>query len=314
MSWYALEEIEEAAKRTRELLLPFDWRLWAKIAVMAFFVGGASFPGLIPGTGGVGPEPGQGHGMGFHTDLGQGLSMQSVNNLGAGAFALMVAAMVITLVLVFGVLKAVFEFVYYQSLIDDNVRIRRNFVEHFTKGLRLFLFELGAAVIFLTLFVALIAPVAISPLLLIATVLLGIPLAMLAIIFFQFTTDFIPLYMIEKDQGVIASWKQLYNAIVDEWRQLGLYLVVKLALGVMAQIAIGTAALLMGLLLIIPVGVPVFLLYLVSPPLAIVAGLIGVIVWILGILYFLNGPATTFFRYYSLMVYNDITQVEDVEE
>ena len=313
MSWYALEEIEEAAKRTRELLLPFDWRLWAKIAVMAFFVGGASFPGMIPGTGGAGPEPGQGHGMGVHADMGH-VSMQSVSDAGFGAFALLVAAAVIGVVLVFGVLKAVFEFVYYQSLIDDNVRIRRNFVEHFTKGLRLFVFEIVSVILFLILFVVLIAPVAVSPLFLIATVLLGIPLTILAIIFFQFTTDFIPLYMLEKDQGVIASWKQLYNAIIDEWRQLGLYLAVKLALGVMAQIAIGTAALLLGLLLIIPVGVPVFLLYLFFPPLAIVAGLIGLIAWILGILYFLNGPATTFFRYYSLMVYNDVTQVEEVEK
>lgn len=313
MSWYALEEIEEAAKRTRELLLPFNRKLWAKIAVMAFFVGGASFPGLIPGTGGSGPEPGQGHGMGFHADMGH-MSMQSVSDAGFGAFALMFAAAIISLVLVFGVLKAVFEFVYYQSLIDDKVRIRRNFVEHFTKGLRLFLFELGSAVIFLILFAALIAPIAVSPLFLIATVLLGIPLALLAIVFFQFTTDFIPLYMIEKEQGVIKSWKQLYNTVIDEWRQLGLYLVVKIALGLMAQIAIGTAAILLGLLLIIPVGLPVFALYLVFPPLAIVAGLIGLIVWLLGILYFLNGPATTFFRYYSLLIYNDITQVEDVEK
>ena len=313
MSWYALQEIEEAAKRTRELLLPFDWKLWAKIAVMAFFVGGASFPGLIPGTGGAGPEPGQSHGMGFHADIGH-MNMQSVSDAGFGALALLFVVAVAGLVLVFGVLKAVFEFVYYQSLIDDTVRIRRNFVEHFTKGLRLFLFELGSAVIFLILFTALVAPIAVSPLFLIATFLLGIPLAILAIVFFQFTTDFIPLYMIEKNQGVIASWRQLYNAMLDEWRQLGLYLVVKIALGLMAQIAIGTAALLLGLLLIIPVGVPVFLLYLVFPPLAVVAGVIGFVAWILGILYFLNGPATTFFRYYSLLVYNDITQVEEVEK
>jgi len=313
MSWHALEEIEEAAKRTRELLLPFDWKLWTKIAVMAFFVGGASFPGIFPSTGGFESEPGQNQSGNFDADL-QGVSAQSVSDLGVGAWVLVAAAIFMAIVLVFGVLKAVFEFVYYQSLIDNNVRIRRNLVEHFTKGLRLFLFEIVSVILFMILFVALIAPVAVSPLFLIATVLLGIPLTILAVVFFQFTTDFIPLYMIEKDQGVIASWKQLYNAIIDEWRQLGLYLVVKLALGVMAQIAIGTAALLLGLLLIIPVGVPVFLLYLVFPPLAIVAGLIGLIAWIFGILYFLNGPATTFFRYYSLMVYNDVTQVEDVEE
>ena len=314
MSWHALEEIEEAAKRTRELLLPFDWKLWAKIAVMAFFVGGASFPGLVPGTGGAGPEPGQSHGMGFHGDIGQSIGIQSVSDAGFGALALLFVVAVAGLVLVFGVLKAVFEFVYYQSLIDDNVRIRKNFVEHFTKGLRLFLFEIVSVIIFMILFVALIAPIAVSPLFFVATFLLGIPLVIVAVIFFQFTTDFIPLYMIENDQGVIASWRQLYNAIIDEWRQLGLYLVVKIALGLMAQIAIGTAALLLGLLLIIPVGVPVFILYLVFPPLAIVAGLIGFVAWILGILYFLNGPATTFFRYYSLLVYNDITQVEEVEK
>ena len=314
MSWYALEEIEEAAKRTRELLLPFNWKLWAKIAVMAFFVGGASFPGLLPGSGGAGPEPGQSHGMGFHTDLDQTLGVQSVSDAGVGAFALIVVAAVIGLVLVFGVLKAVFEFVYYQSLIDDDVRIRRNFSKHFKKGLRLFLFEIAAVILFMMLFAALIVPVALSPLFLLATFLLGIPLIIVAIVFFQFTTDFIPLYMIEKDQGVIESWKQLYGAIIDEWRQLGLYLVVKVALGLMAQIGIGTAALLLGLLLIIPVGVPVFLLYLVFPPLAVVAGLIGFVAWILGILYFLNGPVTTFFRYYTLLVYNDITRVEEVEE
>lgn len=310
MVWHALIEIEEAAKKTRELILPFDWKLWAKIAVMAFFVGGASFPGFFTG-GDISSEPGQSFDPG--TEMSGDVNFQSVGDLGVGAFIIAVAAAVIGLVLVFGVLKAVFEFVYYQSLIDDDIRIRENFVEHFTNGLRLFIFEIASLLAFMTLFAVILLPIAISPLFLISAVILGIPMILLMIVFYQFTTDFIPLYMIEEGLGVIASWRKLYQAIIDEWRQLGLYIIVKIALGVMAQIAIGTGALLIGLLLIIPVGLPVFLLYLISPLLAVLAGLLGVVIWALAILYLLNGPATTFFRYYTLLVYNDLTQVENAE-
>ena len=311
--WYALQNIEDAAKRTRELLLPFDWRLWARIAVMAFFVGGVAFPGATTG-GDFSSEQdfdmAQYQGSDFFD-----FTASSMEFNGFSLNMLVLAAVIASLglALLFGVLRAVFGFVYYQSLLDDNVRIRRNFRKHFVNGLKLFAFEIVAVLLFMLAGALLILPLFVTLFSLIITVPLAILLVLAALVFFQFTSDFIPLFVIEREQGILASWQDLYQIIIDEWRQLGLYFVVKTVIGVMVQIAVATASLVFGLLLVLPVGLVAFALYLLFKPLALLAVLIGLMVWIGGIVYFLNGPVTTFFRYYGLMVYNDLTQVENIE-
>ncbi|QKQ98526.1 hypothetical protein GKQ38_03295 [Candidatus Nanohaloarchaea archaeon] len=311
MAWYALQEIEEAAKRTRELLLPFDWKLWAKIAVMAFFVGGVAFPGASPGGSFSDSDDfDAGQDIISGSDIGQ----SGIYGFSTAAIILIALAAAIGIGLVFGLLKAVFSFVYYQSLLDDEIRIRENFRKHLFNGLHLFTFEIAVIIAFIAAAGLLVLPLAITPLSLIVTLPLAVVFVIAAVVFFQFTADFIPLFMIEKEQGVIASWRDLYQVAIDEWRQLGLYFVVKMVIGLMVQIAIGTASLLFVLLLIIPVGLLAFVMYLIFKPLALVAVLIGLLIWVGGIVYFLNGPAVTFFRYYSLLVYNDLTQAENVEK
>ncbi|WEL23157.1 DUF7544 domain-containing protein [Candidatus Nanohalovita haloferacivicina] len=325
MGWYALEEVEEAAKRTRELLLPFDWRLWARIAIMAFFVGGFTFPGFGGNYAGS-PDSGMhDQDMAANTDFGLAnidgpglpdmrVELANVDGLGLTNIVLLgIIFGVLGIGLLFGVLRSVFGFVYYQSLLDDDVRIRSNFVKHFFKGLKLFVFEVSAVFAFLAIGGLLVLPVFVNPFFAIFTILFAIPLIMAAAVFFQLTTDFIPLLMIDSDRGVMASWAKLYDMIVDEWRQVGLYVIAKVVLGVLFQIAVASAGLLLGLLLILPIGLVALVFYWIAQPLAIVAAVAGIILWLASVIYFLNGPATTFFRYYSILVYDDLTQEEAVE-
>ncbi|MFB6193082.1 MAG: hypothetical protein ABEK00_02425 [Candidatus Nanohaloarchaea archaeon] len=305
MVWYAFENADEAAKRTRELLLPFDWRLWARIAVMALFVGGFTAPSF--GSGDIGGFDG---GL-QQFDPGASLNPQFWTGSIPEAVLLMILAG-FAVVSIFGVLRSVFGFVFYQSLMDNEVRIRSNFRKHLWKGFKLFVFELSALLVLFSIGLALFLPIYLSPVFILIAVLAGLPLLLVSGVFFQFTTDFIPLFMIENDQGVLESWKDLYSLALDEWRQLGLYFIVKLVLGAVIEIVIASVSFLMLLLMVVPVGAVSFLLYLVFKPLALIPVVVAALTLVFIVLYFLRGPATTFLRYYSLLVYDDVTQEESV--
>ena len=50
MTWYAIERIDDAVSLTRSLLFPFEAGLWARLAVVVFFVGIGSGGGSNVGS------------------------------------------------------------------------------------------------------------------------------------------------------------------------------------------------------------------------------------------------------------------------
>lgn len=301
--YYGVSEISAVIDRTKNLLWPFQWGVWIRIALIALFIGG----------GGVN-FPGSSYGDASDT----GLSPGSVPDLGMPNLGLLliIVGVVLLLSLIWMFIGSILQFVFVDCLTSGQILITRTFKERSGKGVRLFLFNIGIGLIALLIIAALAllfflpmmggAPP--SDALVISTVLvfvllvlvLLIPLALIAL----FTNDFVVPVMIRDDCGVIAAWRQVIAIFKPEWKQGVVYVLAKFVLGIVAFILMFILLLLAILITAIPFviigvvltmvfkGMNVMLLLLLIP--------FGLIVLLEALL--IDVPIVTFFRYYSLQV------------
>ncbi|MFB6182574.1 MAG: hypothetical protein ABEI78_00775, partial [Candidatus Nanohaloarchaea archaeon] len=228
----------------------------------------------------------------------------------SGSQALAVVAIfafIMVVALAMAVLGSIFSFIYYDSLLDKQVSIRDRFSQFSGKGIRLFGFTFGLLLLALFLIGGIIGLGVVNPLLSVFGVLLLIPvfLALFAVNFV--TSEFIPLVMIEKDIGVIEAWKDKYDLFKAEWKQLFVYLLLKMALRFVSGIIGLFAGLMLGFMVAIPFGILGFLAYIVFKPLAIIAAILGLLTWVALSIYLIGVPINTYFRYYAILMYHDLT-------
>lgn len=310
MTWYALDALDRAVEETKDLLFPFDWKLWAKLAVIVFFVSGVNMPNNMPSLPGDDTSSDMGE---FSDPTGPGLLSDSAAMTGFASAVPQsspVFAVVLLLLFVVGiafmVASSVFEFVYYRSLIDKEVVLRDNFMTHLEEGLRLFGFRIGVAIVLLLGALPLAAMfTAGSQALMVTAVLIAIPVFLAFVLFMFLTSQFIPLVMMEHELSVIAAWRRFYGTLQDEWKQAGLYVVIWIVLNIAIAILIGFASLLL-LLPLAPFAIAFFFLGL-PEAVGIIFVILGAVVWFVLSLYALRVPTQTYLRYYTLLVYNDLT-------
>ena len=310
MALHAIDDVSDAFSATTAFLLPFDLRRWAKLAVVALFLGGGlSLPTLQANAPANVDEP-----------------------AGAGAPSLppdavpIVVAAVAAVVLVgvtYSVVGAIMEFVFVESLRGE-VAIRRYWGRRWRQGLRLFGFRIAIGLPVLALvagWIGLLAAPAlldgVDPLVPVATLLLfGIPLVLLVGLLYalvaSLTTAFVVPIMIETDGGVIASWHRLWVSIRTHPKQYLAYVavgfVLTVAAGFLASIVVGVAAVVLltpFAILAVPV---IFFLSLSSTAALVTLGVAGVlfagslfVLWL-----FVQVPVVTYLRYYALLVLGDI--------
>ncbi len=113
---YALDEITNAFEVTKDFLFPFNLYRWFKLTIIAFFVGSTGFqtnyfPFNFFGGGDTPTNGFEGAGMGLPGML---------------ELTIILLAVVVTIVfaLLFLLLSSVFEFIFIESLRDDEVKIR----------------------------------------------------------------------------------------------------------------------------------------------------------------------------------------------
>ena len=309
MPWNAIDALDDARWAAQSFLLPIDRGRWLRLAVIAFFVAGGSGGGS-GGSGGnvsVPTEPGPGGG-GLPFDI----DPQTVAIVAVG---LLVAAFLLMILWAF--VGAVMEFVLVDGLRTREVEIRGPFRGFLGNGVRLFVFRVALLLVLFAIiavpilglvFSASMAPiglVVVLPLLLAAVVL-----GLLVAVVFRLTTDFVVPTMLAEDRGVLSAWRRLWPLFRREWKEVGVYLVVRLVAGIAAAIAVGLVMTLLTLVVAIPfliVGALIFFGLGGSVP---ALGTVGVV--LLGLLVFLfvlaliavgavvQVPVVTFFRYYAL--------------
>lgn len=322
MVWHAIDVLDDAFEATKQLLLPFSVRKWLTLAVVAFFVSGTTGFNLnfnlgswdvpAPGTGGA-PTGGIGE------VIAAGGSVQLLLALLGGVVAL---AVLVALLYV----AAVLEFVFVEIAARQAVRLREFVGESTRRGLSLFGFRLVIGLISLAGVVFFGAMAAIGNeavlvalvLLLPVAVLLGVGLWVLT----RLTTDFVVPVMIAEDAGVVQGWRAFWPALRADWKQYGLYVVVRILLGAVAAVVAGIGFSVVGLVLGIPFAVVGIVAYtlLVSLlgvqifGLVVVAGLTLLFVVALVAIgtTLIQVPLQTYLRYYSLFVLGAVTPRYDL--
>ncbi|MFD1514595.1 DUF7544 domain-containing protein [Halomarina rubra] len=328
MALYALDDLDDAYAATRSFLLPFEWRRWLRLALVAFFVAGSTGTPSSPfGGAGAGSDTGSGGEFSAAEFDAFVQTLEPLLPLLVG-----VAVLGVLLALVFGFVGAVMEFVLVESLREDRVAVRLFFARYAGAGARLFGFRLvlgflgllGAALVFgLTVgplvvgadpVVPLLTLVVLGPLFVLYALALGVVAG--------FTTVFVVPVMLLEDRGVLAAWRRLWPTVRDQWRQFVVYalvvVVVLFAAGILAGIAVAIpVALVGGALALLGVGLGVFTGAFtggltVATGLLVAALAVPFVLFVLAVVAFVQVPIQTYVRFHALLVLGDADERFDL--
>ena len=352
MAWYAASAIDDALETTRAFLFPFGGWRWLKLAVMVFFLGGAGSGGgsfnLPSGTGNVdvpsGGGQGTGTGGGAATPGSSDIAVPEGGILGglsdvelAGILA--VIGIVLLLVLAFAVCGAVMEFVLLDALRTDEIHLRRYFRTRFGKGVRLLVFRFVV-----WLFVAsVVGALALAWFVLagagsgtggaggigsvLGSLAIGVPLiaavVALGAVVTGLTTAFVAPVMIVEDRGVLAGWRRFWPVLRSEWKQYGLYLVLRLILAIAVGIATLLATAVTVVVLLIAFGlIGAIVAFALGGLEALISNTLGLaVVAVLGVLFVvcavaavlaIRVPVVTYFKCYALSVLGNTESAFDL--
>ncbi len=328
MSWYAVEELENAWEETKEVLLPFDSGTWARLVVIVILTGHGFNSSGIPSPGGdadlLEDDFGESssydeiYGTALQPDLDAALENVPENlmtgdylkfaptDTPADGVLFAVLSTAVILVTALFLISSVFELIYYQSLLDKDVRIRKNFKKHLEGGARYFGFRIGVFVLTALVLAAVVGGFMVHTAVGIIGLLLVLFAALPVWIFLVLTHNFVLLKMIETGLGVLPSWKELWPDIKAEWKEVLVYLLVRIGLNIVFGITALIWALITFMILAIPVAILGVLLYLATPALAAIPLALGVIAWVILLL----GAQVVFQTYlynYAILVYHDLT-------
>lgn len=314
MSWYATDELDNAWEETKEILFPFDLGTWARLLLIVLITGqGVNMPTSFPSDSGPSDSSFDSNYATTGDDLGplapttSDFPMTGLSTASAAAGGAIVLVMLLIFMLAgFFYVSSVFEFIYYQSLLDNNVTIRKNFRKHVRRGARYFGFRLGVLMIFLLFIGGSIALLVANPLagglMLFALLITLIPV----MVFLGLTHNFVLLGMMENQTGVIQAWKEFYPTLREQWKEVGVYLIIRFAIKLGISVLVLIWALISLLVLLIPFGIIGALLYMASPVLVAIPAILGILSWLL-LIFGAQIIFQTYLYYYAILVYHDLT-------
>ncbi|MFH5798582.1 hypothetical protein [Haladaptatus sp. CMAA 1911] len=333
MAWYAVDALGDAIEGTREFLFPFDVKTWLRLAVVVFFLGGFGTASPFQGgtqfsTGSDQPVPSPPSNVSIPVDI---LTLVAV---------LIVIA--VSIAILFLLVGSVMEFVFIESLRTREVHVRRYAGEYFGQGLRLFAFRL---VLFLVVFLPVLGFVLFAlsafssgpPTIAFGTLLVFLPVFAVLVFFVALvdglTTNFVVPVMVAREhsestgwqdsrlqeRGVVAGWRAFWPTLRREWKQFGIYLVLKFFLAIAVGFLVSIAAGILAVLLLIPFAVIGLLVVVafgglsavgttLANPLALALfGLLvlAYVVCLLVTLAVVRVPIRTYLGYFSLFVLGD---------
>ena len=321
MEWYALEAVNQAVDEVKEFLLPFDWKLWTKIAIISLFLGNIgslpTFPGFNSDMPSINTGQTQeyatisnGHQAVFERTIGvveqQGFQKLMSNGLSAGILGstsfLILASVVSVFMLGFLYVSSTFEFVFYQVLKDKEAKIVEQFKQYYLNGLKYFLF-FSSLVLFLGLTGAFSAfLIDYSQIIGGLSLLLIAPLWLTAFLTLFFVHNLVLPEIVQNGSSFRKASEEVYNLILDQWKQAGAFLVGKTLIGILNSVLVLVSAIFLLIAISIPFGLIGLFLYIISPILAVLAGFIGLIVFGLSLLY-VKVPIESFMYEYVWQVY-----------
>lgn len=307
MSLHAFDDIDDAVTATRSFLFPIDRGTWLRLALVVFFVGGASVNAPttgfnVPGTGPDGPTP----------------PVPELTDTVLFAIAAIVAVLVLV-VLLFAFVGSVMEFAFVEALRSEEVHVRRYWSRYWRRGARLFGFRVGLGLVALLLVGGVVAAVALPALSGAGGVSFGLFVALLPVLFLLamvfglvngFTTAFVVPAMLLEDRGVLDGWRRVWPIVRAKWKEYAVYAVLawlfQAVLATLVALSVGIGGLFLALPFLV-VGVLVWLALSFSPAALLLMGMLAVlyvaIVLFAGLL--AQVPVQTGLRYYALFLLGD---------
>lgn len=317
MALHAIDDVGDAIDATREFLFPFDLRQWLKLALVTFFLSsGLNAPSM------------QFDGSGTPAEPSGGVELPASLPADAATIIAVVAVIAVLFALVFGIIGAIMEFVFIESLRTEQLRIRQYWSDRWRQGLRLFGFRVLIGLPVLALVLGWLA-VSLAPFFAgvqqpdvsVGLFVLGLPVLFLVGLVFavihSFTTLFVVPLMVQRDSGVLAGWRRLWPSIKREWKQYGAFAVIGFILAIVVGFITSIAAGLAALVLLIPFAIVGGIVYValsfstagtaLLALLAVLFALIMLVVWAL-----VQVPVVSYLRYYALLVLGDIEAEFDI--
>ena len=346
MSLHAIDDIGDAIDATKAFLTPVSLWTWLKLAFVLIFVGGGGGSGFNQARslsnanrGTTGPDSG----FELVGPLRDVLDVALVQTTlppearslfaGVGLIFLVIFAGIALLLLLVGLLSNFMEFVFVQSLIEEEVHVRRYFGQNIGNGLRLLGFRLAVNLVSLLVTVAMLWVVFVVVLgvnlgnlsaidetvIFDAITLLIVPLflaSMVTGLVTGFTNNFVVPLMLQGDHGVLAGWGRLWSSITDQPKQYVAYVFFSVVLSIGVGLVVGMLGLFLFLILLIPVGIIALLCWAALGQSVVTFAVITLLGAILLLLAFAFGllarvPLQSFLRYYSMLVLGDIDESLD---
>lgn len=335
MGWSALDNIDEALKDTKDKLLPFDALIWAKLAVIilltGYTAGGPSYIGFPTGpSGDYGGSPGMNNMDGMN-DFSSSIShsfeassfdvqnfqngdMHIMNGFNSGYTVMfLIGVFLFALLISLTYITSVFQFVMYKSMIDDvKISHAKDFLG---EGLQYLIFRwltLLAILIVVGLGVSLGAALDLSfnafGVLSGMVIGLGVFSGVLAVAVLRWLAfNFALPEMIKNGSGLSTSLSRSIEVARSEIREVALFWLMKLVIGIGLGIAAFSITFPVFILLLIPFGIVGFLLMMLTPamivPIVILYLLTAVVVSLV-----VAVPIRSYVYIYVLEMHEDLFQ------
>jgi len=193
----------------------------------------------------------------------------------------------------------------FRSIRDKEVMIRKNMGRHYIDAAKYFLFNIVFSAVVLSVVIGWIGSFFVNPIAGVLLTFVMLPVMLILVVFNGLVHDFVLQKVIETKSGFIDSISEVLSIARNEWKEVGVYLLVRLfisyAVGLMTVIAAGTVS----VLYLIVFGLLAVLLGMVASPLSLIPAFIGLILWLITLLY-VTVPFKTYLYSYFVEVYNGV--------
>ncbi|MCL7417853.1 MAG: hypothetical protein M8354_08450 [Halalkalicoccus sp.] len=224
MGWHALRAAGESVAATRDLLSSASLAAWARLSVLALFVGTLITPFLV--------------------DFNRGAALLASVPDSATLPLIAAGVVVVGVALCVG---AVFEFVFLDALRGERVRLLAGSERRFHAGLQVFAFRATLTLALGGVLAALVL-VGTPPALLVAALAVALVLAALD----RLTVAFVVPIMLLEGCSLPEGWRAFSPTLRAEWREYAIYLLIVTALWTAIAVGGGLLGALLAFALLVP--------------------------------------------------------------
>jgi hypothetical protein len=260
MSWFVVDAVDVAFKRTRVALLePFDIWKWIKLAIIIALASGGG------GQGYNGPSSSSDFQDTNSSPFSEIPTLNSfIDQISMPDLSLVIAAFIIILVLIllFGYIASVMDLVLVESVTKNDVRIREYSTKFLRMGLDLFILRLVLRIVYMGIFLVAALPIIMQiiqepstnllPLLIASSpslIAIIIILSVISSIINSFIVLCIPVTMYSST-GFIESLERVIANFRRDWKQMFAYWIGRMLLWALGSIAV---VILVFALILIPI-------------------------------------------------------------